>query len=496
MLTIHSLPSGLRYIRIRKEFSFGTSVGVKYSKPTFLFGPFPLGSIDDVSPELISQIDGFITESPKNEFGDRSCNHRNVIGDVKFAPFQAGSGSVVDNLFVHKWIKTSPTASTDYTHILSAEETFLFRTPNAPEFGDGKVIVLAKNYGEGRFICGTAAWNTGGTFSASLTRYRIRSLDFKTRSQNFSLSGMTEDTLRDLPWSEITTGLYAATGVIPLSINISVEEIERTLLGIHQRAYEDGFLPAIIPCKDGVYGDLAQECIDQTRSVDTNTLSFVSELREIAKLLPELPIGQKALNPKTWASAYLALQYGLKLTAMDIRSLGGAIIEARAQSQFYKDAHQILYASSHDGGLLSGMAYNDTYHYKVIVEPLDGPGMEAVRLLDQWGFYPTPARLWDMIPFSFVVDWFVKVGNFLDSVDLDLISKYYRVLEVCWSRKVELDYPVSKLFPQHFASGTISLVWYVRSLSKELHPLQFRIEKAGEFRNWAEGLALIIVNKK
>jgi hypothetical protein len=39
----------------------------------------------------------------------------------------------------------------------------------------------------------------------------------------------------------------------------------------------------------------------------------------------------------------------------------------------------------------------------------------ATHTLDQWGISNPAVIVWELVPFSFVVDWFVNIGNFLES---------------------------------------------------------------------------------
>jgi hypothetical protein len=58
-----------------------------------------------------------------------------------------------------------------------------------------------------------------------------------------------------------------------------------------------------------------------------------------------------------------------------------------------------------------------TAHSKVILSINNDSYLPYFLHLDQLGLLPTLSRTWDLIPLSFVVDWFLKVGNQLDVVD-------------------------------------------------------------------------------
>lgn len=66
---------------------------------------------------------------------------------------------------------------------------------------------------------------------------------------------------------------------------------------------------------------------------------------------------------------------------------------------------------------------------------------EAHRWAMQHGLGVTPANLWDMIPFSFMVDWFIPVGETLKTLDTEFYfhSAYYEILSYTASRKFTMD---------------------------------------------------------
>lgn len=66
---------------------------------------------------------------------------------------------------------------------------------------------------------------------------------------------------------------------------------------------------------------------------------------------------------------------------------------------------------------------------------------ETHRWAMQHGLGVTPANLWDMIPFSFMVDWFIPIGETLNAIDAEFFfhSAYYEILSYTASRKFTMD---------------------------------------------------------
>jgi hypothetical protein len=64
--------------------------------------------------------------------------------------------------------------------------------------------------------------------------------------------------------------------------------------------------------------------------------------------------------------------------------------------------------------------YHATWSYTYTLPDLDWLG-ELMLELDRFGFGVGPSDFWEIIPFSFVVDWFVKIGNWLERYDKSLV---------------------------------------------------------------------------
>jgi len=57
-----------------------------------------------------------------------------------------------------------------------------------------------------------------------------------------------------------------------------------------------------------------------------------------------------------------------------------------------------------------------------VITGVNDSSRKLQALLDSLGFELNPAILWDKLPFSFVVDWFINVGGFLESIKIDTLE--------------------------------------------------------------------------
>ena len=65
-----------------------------------------------------------------------------------------------------------------------------------------------------------------------------------------------------------------------------------------------------------------------------------------------------------------------------------------------------------------------------------GPRTRLKALLDVLGVKRDPSIIWNAIPFSFVVDWFVDVSSFLNAFSVDNLRFRVKILDFCSSVKV------------------------------------------------------------
>lgn len=68
---------------------------------------------------------------------------------------------------------------------------------------------------------------------------------------------------------------------------------------------------------------------------------------------------------------------------------------------------------------------------------IDNKIKEVQNVLDYFGVVFNPAIIWNMIPFSFVVDWVVNMGQFLDQLKIDTAPVILDIRDFCMSQSVK-----------------------------------------------------------
>lgn len=194
-----------------------------------------------------------------------------------------------------------------------------------------------------------------------------------------------------------------------------------------------------------LWSELVRTAVDSLDNLDINSISFLKELVEWKRLLPPLAdIRKKPFRGKTWANFYLWLRYGLGLTIADSKEIINALPKIRDS---YKETTSKkptrLRASKTVTVVWNSETWTCRLGLRMVINTYPefcrnfGSLMDDLRKID---LYPSTANLWDIIPFSFVMDWFFPFQKNLEMVDSELRTMNFRIFSVTqsvkWSRLV------------------------------------------------------------
>jgi hypothetical protein len=133
------------------------------------------------------------------------------------------------------------------------------------------------------------------------------------------------------------------------------------------------------------------------------------------------PEGRKV--PQSW----LELQYGWKPLMQDVHGACSDLNNReRSQDAYHatvhgrtKERHHFADFASCSQTAASGVNLDVSLSFDCLVRldyQLDSP---VVATLNQWGITNPVSLAWELVPYSFVVDWFVPVGDYLSCLDAD-----------------------------------------------------------------------------
>jgi hypothetical protein len=238
------------------------------------------------------------------------------------------------------------------------------------------------------------------------------------------------------------------------------------------------------------YGDLAMKAVNKVNANSVNMIAFFRDLRDPAAMIPKL---RNLSKLKTLADNYLVLKYGILPTIDDLQSIFEAF--KRVKPHVDRNGFSVYRATESRTLTSDGIRLDVDQRIKVAIEDEDDEFQMLIQRLDSMGFYPTFQNVWDLIPYSFVLDWFVDVGGFLERVDTRLRIARLNIRYATMSRK---DTGMLAIAPAHsttnptFYTGSIQAVHYQRWVSDQCpQPPAFAQSETDPLSHWIEGAALI-----
>jgi hypothetical protein len=213
-----------------------------------------------------------------------------------------------------------------------------------------------------------------------------------------------------------------------------VETFKRTASGL-VKAYRTFYSKEPDARRD--YGDAVKKALADLKYVDINTFAYLKEAAEMVQsgsyIAEAGPIRAFAAAPSLvgLANCVLSASYGTRLTVSDTEELCDGI--RRLRDDF---CYRPLDIATIRGWSSPGFEVNPLHVERLCTAAISYHQQnDSIRdlwsLLNQWDLEPSLSNLWDLVPYSFVVDWFSNVGECLEAVDvrsgIDRLSVAYYV---------------------------------------------------------------------
>jgi len=187
---------------------------------------------------------------------------------------------------------------------------------------------------------------------------------------------------------------------------------------------------------------------DKTASLFVELAKFVARVGKAAVMKnPKLLLPKQGWDKAT-AKANLQFQYGVRPLVGDLVTAVG-LMSQKSPEMFRKFSSNALSAKDwsantkvlYDGSLQDvGRLFHETRSDRVTTYVAYKPAV-PLSFLESTGFTNLPLLMWELVPFSFVIDWSINVGEVLESMDDNLkfdsiysITGYKRSLQekVTW----------------------------------------------------------------
>lgn len=259
----------------------------------------------------------------------------------------------------------------------------------------------------------------------------------------------------------------------------------------HLEIFVNNQMEAVFPIPEADYGDLAARAVKQKNTLDMNVFEFLRDLPNAKEMIPRL---KNLKSLKTHAGNFLAFKYGILPTASDLMLIIGAF-KAR-KPYFDKFGSQVFNASNRVVQEVGLMAYTLDQYVKVPIANEDCDLQRLLDALDNFGMGLTLSNAWDLVKLSFVLDWFIDVGGFLERIDNNLRLLRYNIPYVTMSCKKTA---IGEISPSNsnLMSGPIEWRYYHRWVSSHcpLPPLTLSITPTIS-NHWLEASALLVQLKR
>lgn len=249
------------------------------------------------------------------------------------------------------------------------------------------------------------------------------------------------------------------------------------------------------------YGKAVMSAVEDIAYVDVNSIAYLKDLPEVFGEIQSLyKVIQNPADPTAWAGLVLNVSYGTRLTIADTEELVLGIQNALRKSnwghQFAKTQGGIGHDFSFplaDSNYPARRTVNASVYYGEHDERFDRLIDEALR----WDVAPTLGNMWDLVPYSFVIDWFVNVGQILE--DMDTIWQAARLPVKAYFKSFLDRIDVPHRFVEKVCSSgqVIHFSHYERKTQEDLdlyiHPLEFSSLPPGVI---PQAASLLVQNSK
>jgi len=248
-----------------------------------------------------------------------------------------------------------------------------------------------------------------------------------------------------------------------------------------------------------MWGDLADVAVQNARSLDINSIEFARDLVKLKDSCDSIIMLLRGKpNLRKLADAWLTFKYGFRLLISDATELGHALgdsIVRRRNKKFSTCRAMEKSVSIATKGPLRDHPVLEQYNLKIYYSPDSDKFLSLCRVMMDWDTFPSLQNIWDLIPLSFVVDWFTDFSRTLSRIDTNTYISTVDVQGVIETRKSYIQsIPADKLCLPGGAvwSGCLDLDIYSRQLPSHLTLPLLRFGSPREFHNIVELTAIII----
>ena len=448
-------------------------------------------------------IDGdYISTSHSGFLNLNNCVHGSLNGCLLATPVvNVLKLTSTNNVFGPWYLLNDYIYLTDLTFQDKVIRKSVFGTYGSGKEGNWWFLAGVRKVGPNQYFTALGYWDleggstNPGKITVTLTDCYLvngyRYLRSTTKWTSYRTSLYDFDEVYNATYAEMRTELDAKT-MRPYEISLLGNAIIRgsKVLTVPKRLSLDDATIFPLSDRNPDWAELARRAYNNVSFFSGNGLALFKDCAEMSasarqtgKLIQSLLARKKPAS--VIAKLFLAFHYGWKLLASDLKSFNDDLTKFNSLSSPYQKCSSGSTFESH------GASYTAYYHcYYERYGRLKS-------LLDQFISFAdlelTLDNIWDLIPYSFVVDWFFNIGDMLESM-----SSYYHMTQehrvICTGRSIKCTRHVeARQLGLNGLAGTVSAKYYHREYAAELiSPSFFLATKPKPFEHFIEGGALIV----
>jgi hypothetical protein len=232
-----------------------------------------------------------------------------------------------------------------------------------------------------------------------------------------------------------------------------------------------------------IFAETLSKCIDGYRYLSINTAQYLRDLTKVKDILKDFRNLRRApLSKKAWSKIYFQYRYGLRLTVLDTNEILKGIRRFMDKQPKWVSTRGI---SKHQvPSFIFGYPITVEGHMKLYCKPFDTTESGILEQLRQVDLLPSASNLWDFVPYSFVVDWFLPIGAQLERFDNQRDMDILPIISSCWSVKSSMTWT----YDGFGAKGTVKSVAYERYVDD---PTSMKSKLNSVSLNFLSGISLI-----
>lgn len=422
-----------------------------------------------ISLEAISQGSAF------DRYGNKTVTHEFVTGTITYVP---------SNI---KVLPVKNDSSSVSRVIVSYNGLNMFKTISRPRSLSNPTTYLTRTLSANSFVerIETAGKNIYQSLSNIRFLYNSRGVPFRVLyKMSSSGSPFGENTAGTELWDTVDNWNIAnVTGLEVPSDKVIAD------LANHVRLVK----PLPYQTSSDQDNHVLDSLYESLNIPSINNISNIKDVKDVKSQVLSLARQFKTLSrvktiwnfAKPFASFYLMKKYSVDTTMMDINTRLDWINKSMDNmSKIYQ--RSVFTVTNTDGGI-NGSSTSTTYRYHILREQFH------VSFLRTLGLDPNMLNIWDTIPFSFVVDWFIGIGDKLDTLDRrSIIQNELHILSSYTSEKT-ISY-----YSNNFGQCLIDLSYsrYQRSKLPSLPDYSGTSANSQFVKHAWDGAALIVALKR